>query len=73
MCCVCKSVLLFTVADGSETPVPWPAHLQDAAAAGCAPISGLEMFVGQAADQFQLFTGKEAPIDLMRQVVLDSL
>jgi 3-dehydroquinate dehydratase / shikimate dehydrogenase len=31
------------------------------------------MFVGQAADQFKLFTGKDAPVDLMRQTVLDSL
>lgn len=27
----------------------------------------------QAADQFKLFTGKDAPVDLMRTVVLDSL
>lgn len=27
----------------------------------------------QAADQFKLFTGKDAPVDLMRMVVLDSL
>lgn len=47
--------------------------LKDAKAAGSIPISGLEMFVGQAADQFRLFTGKEAPVDLMRKVVLDSL
>jgi shikimate 5-dehydrogenase len=47
--------------------------LQDARAAGCTPISGLEMFVGQAADQFKLFTGKDAPEELMRQTVLDSL
>lgn len=47
--------------------------LQDARQARCTPISGLEMFVGQAADQFKLFTGQEAPVDLMRQVVLDSL
>jgi len=31
------------------------------------------MFVGQAADQFRLFTGKEAPVELMSKVVLDSL
>lgn len=31
------------------------------------------MFVGQAADQFRLFTGKEPPVELMRRVVLDSL
>ncbi|KAL0035402.1 hypothetical protein WJX77_005085 [Trebouxia sp. C0004] len=47
--------------------------LQDARAAGCKTVSGVEMFIGQAAEQFELFTGKEAPIDLMRQVVLTSL
>lgn len=46
---------------------------QDARAAGCKTVSGVEMFIGQAAEQFELFTGQEAPIDLMRQVVLTSL
>jgi len=46
---------------------------QEARAAGCVTVSGLEMFVGQAAEQFQLFTGMQPPVDLMRQVVLDSL
>jgi shikimate 5-dehydrogenase len=31
------------------------------------------MFVGQAAEQFELFTGKPAPVDLMRQATLDSM
>lgn len=47
--------------------------LQEAAAAGCAVVTGDEMFVGQAAHQFRLFTGEEAPVELMRKVVLDSL
>ena len=47
--------------------------LREAAAAGCAVVTGDEMFVGQAADQFRLFTAKEAPVELMRKVVLDSL
>ena len=47
--------------------------MQDAQAAGCVTVSGLEMFVGQAADQFRLFTGGEPPVDLMRRVTLDSL
>jgi Shikimate 5'-dehydrogenase C-terminal domain len=57
----------------SHEPRCLPQPLQDARAAGCTPISGLEMFVGQAAVQFKLFTGKDAPVDLMRQTVLDSL
>lgn len=31
------------------------------------------MFVGQAADQFRLFTGQTAPVKLMRRVTLESL
>eukprot|EP00850_Spirogloea_muscicola_P012794 SM000084S23130 [mRNA] locus=s84:280069:283935:+ [translate_table: standard] len=31
--------------------------LRDAKQMGCHPVSGLEMFVGQAAEQFELFTG----------------
>ena len=49
------------------------AALQDAEAEGCKTVSGLEMFVGQAAQQFELFTGQKAPIDLMRQATLDSM
>lgn len=47
--------------------------LREAAAAGCAVVTGDTMFVGQAADQFRLFTGKEPPVELMSRVVLDSL
>ena len=32
-------------------------------------ITGVDMFVGQAALQFKLFTGQDAPADLMRQVI----
>jgi 3-dehydroquinate dehydratase/shikimate dehydrogenase len=31
------------------------------------------MFVGQAARQFELFTGKEAEVELMRDAVLSSI
>ena len=30
-------------------------------------ITGIEMFVRQAAMQFRLFTGEDAPIDVMRE------
>ena len=36
-------------------------------------MSGVEMFVGQAAQQFELFTGQSAPLDVMRAAVLASL
>lgn len=36
---------------------------------GCTTITGIDMFVGQAALQFLLFTGQPAPLELMRQVI----
>jgi 3-dehydroquinate dehydratase/shikimate dehydrogenase len=41
--------------------------IKDARQQGCTVITGVDMFVGQAALQFKLFTGQEAPLDLMRQ------
>jgi 3-dehydroquinate dehydratase/shikimate dehydrogenase len=43
--------------------------LADARKAGATIISGMEMFVRQAAMQFKLFTGHDGPEDLMRQVI----
>ena len=47
--------------------------VQEAKEAGCKTVSGVEMFVGQAAQQFELFTGQRAPLDVMRAAVLESL
>lgn len=41
------------------------ALLRDAKAAGCQTLGGLAMLVGQAAEQFRLWTGSEAPVDVM--------
>ena len=43
--------------------------LKDAKAAGCRTIPGLEMFVHQAAAQFELWTNQAAPADVMRAVL----
>ena len=43
--------------------------LADAKAAGCRTISGLEMFLHQAAAQFEQWTGKAAPMQVMRTVL----
>jgi shikimate dehydrogenase len=43
--------------------------LRDAAAAGCRVVEGTEMFLGQAAVQFELWTGKAAPREIMRWVL----
>jgi 3-dehydroquinate dehydratase/shikimate dehydrogenase len=40
---------------------------------GMGTISGVEMFVQQAARQFEIWTGKPAPLDVMRQVLLRQL
>ncbi len=47
--------------------------LRDAKAVGCRTISGVEMFVNQGAKSFELFTGKKAPKDVMREAVLELL
>ena len=43
--------------------------LGQAAAAGAKTVGGIEMFVRQAAAQFTTWTGRPAPVDVMRQVV----
>ena len=44
--------------------------LREAAQAGCTVISGFEMLVAQAAAQFEVWTGNEAPLDAMRSAAL---
>jgi 3-dehydroquinate dehydratase/shikimate dehydrogenase len=69
---------------GPQTPIPRivfdtiynPVEtrlLREAKAAGCVTVSGVEMFVRQAAAQFELWTSQPAPSDRFRQVVLDRL
>lgn len=43
--------------------------LKDAKAAGCRTIPGIEMFLYQAAAQFELWTNQAAPVDVMRAVL----
>ena len=43
--------------------------LIDARTAGCRTISGLEMFLYQAVAQFERWTGRSAPIEVMRAVL----
>ena len=47
--------------------------LREAEAAGCATISGLEMFLHQGLAQFRLWTGKDMDIDGARQALLNAL
>jgi 3-dehydroquinate dehydratase/shikimate dehydrogenase len=43
--------------------------LKDARQRDCVTVSGLEMFVRQAAAQFELFTQKPAPVETMREAL----
>ena len=43
--------------------------VKQARQAGCRVITGVDMFIRQAALQFKLFTGEEAPADLMRDTL----
>ncbi len=47
--------------------------LKEAEEAGCRVINGLGMFVHQGAEQIRIWTGKEPPVELMREVVLARL
>ena len=60
------------VFDSVYNPIETPL-LKLAQSKGCGTISGAEMFVHQAARQFEIWTGKPAPIDDIRQVLLRQL
>ncbi len=47
--------------------------IKDAESKGLQTVLGIEMFVNQAVVQFELWTGKKAPKEVMRKVVLDHL
>jgi shikimate dehydrogenase len=47
--------------------------LSEAKKAGCRIISGADMFVHQGAEQIKIWTGKEPPRALMREVVINRL
>lgn len=47
--------------------------LADARSHGLKVISGVEMFINQAVLQFMHFTGNEAPVEVMRRVVMERL
>lgn len=47
--------------------------LEEAESAGCRVVPGVEMFIHQAVFQFELWTGTSAPVDCMRQVVMEAL
>jgi len=63
-----KPVVFDTIYNPIETRL-----LREAKAAGCRTIPGTEMFVRQAAAQFQLWTGQAAPLDVFTLVLHERL
>ena len=61
-----------TVMDIIYTPLQ-TRLLKEATAAGCATIQGLPMFIHQGAFQFELWTGMQAPVEVMRGAVSEAL
>ena len=47
--------------------------LIDSATAGSICVSGLEMLLHQGVAQFEIWTGEEAPVEVMRQALVESL
>ena len=43
--------------------------MKDAKAAGCQTLGGMAMLLGQAAEQFHLWTGEDAPLDVMWKIL----
>ena len=59
-----KTIVFDTVYNPEQTLL-----IKQAREHGCRTITGVEMFVRQAAQQFKLFTGQEAPVDVMQETV----
>jgi shikimate dehydrogenase len=49
-----------------DLPYPRTATAEAAAAAGARVLDGLEVLVAQGAASFELWTGRAAPVDVMR-------
>ncbi|MCL7486985.1 MAG: shikimate dehydrogenase [Desulfobulbaceae bacterium] len=47
--------------------------LREAAAAGCTVVDGLSMLLYQGAAQFELWTGRDAPVEVMRRVLRERI
>ena len=47
--------------------------LREARARGCLTVQGVEMFIGQGARQYEIWTARAAPVDVMRKTVLEHL
>ncbi|ACF14067.1 shikimate 5-dehydrogenase [Chloroherpeton thalassium ATCC 35110] len=52
---------------------PMTAFLEDAKNHGATVISGIDMLIGQAARAFQLWTGKDMPLDIVKAAVMKKI
>jgi 3-dehydroquinate dehydratase/shikimate dehydrogenase len=67
--CLKKNMAVFDIVyNPAETLL-----LRQAKEAGCKTISGMDMFINQAAAQFKLFTGKTPNLKLMRKTISNCL
>jgi 3-dehydroquinate dehydratase/shikimate dehydrogenase len=65
---ICAATVFDLIYNPQETKL-----LQMARAKGCAVIQGIEMYLAQAARQFEYWTGKKPPLARMRRAALDEL
>ncbi|MBW2979965.1 shikimate dehydrogenase [Candidatus Woesearchaeota archaeon] len=63
-----NAVVFDTVYNPLETKL-----LKDSKSIGCKTIRGVDMFVNQAAAQFNLWTNKKAPLNLMKKIAVENL
>lgn len=63
------SMVVFDTVYNPETTL----LIKEARGRGCHTITGVELFVRQAAHQFRLLTGHEAPVERMRKIVRRAL
>jgi len=47
--------------------------IREARQAGCRTVAGIDHFIRQAVEQFELWTGRAAPVETMRRVVIEAL
>lgn len=67
--CLKPSMVVFdTVYNPLETLL-----LKQAKQIGAKTVSGAEMFIGQAVEQFKLFTHKDCPMEILRRTALNAL
>ena len=67
-----RDEVLFELGEGQtliDLPYPRTATAEAAAAAGARVIDGLEVLVAQGAASFELWTGRPAPVEVMRSAV----